>query len=297
VARHEPRLQGVEHEAQRRKGQVKIWQDGAIRSAQLGRMRGNLSKSGKRLRVAGNPEQLTNRQHVFPTASIRRFADSSGLVSMAHCATKKQFKVKPEDDIFCAFCVWDYRAESGYMVHIENQFQALADEILKNRIVSLNADQAQVVTRFWALWSLRAELRDAPEPDRSSRGIAGELLTNEQRDRIESLGVTFILSSGDKMPGRFIAGLRIQKGIDERSYQLQGRRWGIVRAQVGEFLVPDSPANMIAVPLTPEIGLYFEHDNCLIPESEVAKANLLARKLARHYYFARDLSACPGITE
>lgn len=255
-----------------------------------------MKKSRKRLRVEGNPEQLTNRQHVFPAASIKRFADSTGLVAVAHCATKKQFKAPPEADIFCAFCVWDYRAESGYMLDIENQFQALASEILTNKVVSLNAGQSQTVTRFWALWSLRAELRDSPEPDRPVQGIAGELLTNEQRDRLESLGLTFILSAGNALPGRFLAGIRIQKGIDERSHRLQGRRWGIVRAHVGEFLVPDVPANMVAVPLTPEIGLYFEHDDCLIPESEVARANLCVRGLATRYYFARDFSACPGIT-
>ena len=258
-------------------------------------MRGNLNKSRKRLREGGNPEQLTNRQHVFPAASIKRFADSSGLVSLAHCATKKQFKAKPEDDVFCAFCVWDYRAESGYMLHIENQFQALAGEILTNKIVSLNADQSEIVTRFWALWSLRTELRDAPEPDRPVHRVAGELLTNRQRDGVESLGSSFVLRSGgsDKLPGRFSAGMLIQMGIDMRSHPLQGRRWGIVRARVGEFLVPDSPASVLAVPLTPEISLHFESENCLIPESEVAKANRCTRELAKHYYFARNFSACP----
>lgn len=264
--------------------------------AQLGYVRGNLSRSRKRLREGGNPEQLTNRQHVFPTASIKRFADSNGLVSVTHCARKKQFKAKPEDDIFCAFCVWDYRAESGYMLQIEKQFQALAGEILTNKIVSLSADQSEIVTRFWALWSLRAELRDAQEPDRPVHGVAGELLTNPQRDSVESLGGSFILRSGgnDKLPGRFSAGMRIQMGIDMRSHPLRGRHWGIVRAHVGEFLVPDSPANVPVVPLTPEIGLHFERDNCLIPESEVAKANRCTRELAKRYYFARNFSACPG---
>jgi hypothetical protein len=242
----------------------------------------------------GNPEQLTNRQHVFPAASIKRFADANGLVSVAHCAATKQFKVKPEDDIFCATCVWDYRAESGYMLHIENQFQALAGEILANSIMSLSAEQSQTVTRFWALWCLRAELRNAPELDRPVPGVAGEFLTSEQRDRVESLGSAFVLSSGNKLPGRFAAGIRIQIGVDEHSHALRGGRWGIVRAHVGEFLVPDSPANMTAVPLTPGIGLYFGSDDCVISESEVAKANVCARKLAKRYYFARNFSACPG---
>ena len=247
--------------------------------------------------MAGNPEQLTNRQHVFPVASINRFGDSNGLVSVVHCATKKQFKVEPEDDIFCAVCVWDYRAESGYMLDIENQFQAVAGDIIANRVASLDNVQSERISRFWALWSLRADIRDAPEPDRRVRGIAGEPWTNEQRDRLESLGGAFVISSGDKLPSRFTASILIQKGIDERSHQFKGRRWGIVRAETGEFLVPDSPGNMLTLPLTPELALYFEHDNCVIPEAEVTRANLCVRALTKRYYFARDLSACPGISD
>ncbi len=257
-----------------------------------------MSGPRKRLRVAGNPEQLTNRQHVFPAASIKRFADLKGLVSVRHLATNKLFKADPdEDDVFCASCVWDYRAESGYMLDIENQFQALAGEILAGRVVALNAEQSETVTKLWALWYWRAELRHAPELDRTVHGVRGEPVTNEQRDKIESLGAAFILSSGNKLPGRFLAGFHILKGIDECSHQLRGRRWGIVRAHAGEFLVPDSPGRLLAVPLTPEVGLHFESHDCIIPEPEVARANVCARGSAKCYYFARDFSVCPGIPD
>ncbi|HEY7392165.1 MAG TPA: hypothetical protein VH640_26845 [Bryobacteraceae bacterium] len=256
-----------------------------------------MSRPRKRLRVAGNPEQLTNCQHAFPRASVKRFADFKGLVSVRHLATNKQFKAAADEDVFCASCVWDYRAESGYMLDIENQFQALAGEILAGRVVALNAEQSETVTKFWALWYWRAKLRNAPELDRTVHGVRGEPLTNEQRDKIESVGATFILSSGNKLPGRFLAGFQILRGIDECSHQLWGRRWGIVRAHVGEFLVPDSPGRLLAVPLTPEVGLHFESHDCIIPESQVARANACARRSAKCYYFARDFSVCPGIAE
>ena len=256
-----------------------------------------MGRPRKRLRVTGNPEQLTNCQHVFPAASIKRFADLNGLVTVRHLGTKKQFKAKPDEDIFCASCVWDYHAESGYMLDIENQFLALAGEILASRVVGLNAEQSERVTKFWALWYWRAELRNAPEPDRTVHGVGGEPLTNEQRDKIESVGGAFVLSSGNRLPGRFLAGFQIFKGIDECSSQLQGGRWGIVRAKAGEFLVSDSPGRTLAVPLTPEIGLHFESRDCTIPEPEVARANACARESAKSYYFARDFSVCPGIND
>jgi hypothetical protein len=181
------------------------------------------------------------------------------------------------------------------MRDIENQFQALASEILTSKIVSLTAENSEVVTKFWALWCMRAQVRHAPEPDRPLQGIIGESLTNEQRDKIEALGAGFILSSGNILPGRFLAGIRIQKGIDESLYRLQGGHWGIVRAHVGEFVAPDSPENMLAVPLSPNVGLYWGHQDCVIPELEVARANQCVQKLAKNYYFARDFSACPGI--
>lgn len=166
--RHGPRGTTQERFGVRSKGN-------AIRSVHAERTRGNLSRPGKRLRVTGNPEQLTNRQHGLQAASVERFADLNGLVSVRHLAANKQFKVKPDDYIFCASCVWDYRAESGYMRDIERQFQALAGEVLANRVVSLNGAQSETVTRFWALWRWRAELRNAPEPDKTIHGAGSSL--------------------------------------------------------------------------------------------------------------------------
>lgn len=253
-----------------------------------------MSRVRSRLRAGGNPSQLTNRQHVFPTASIKRFANPRGVVRVRHAETGKQFNANPDDDIFCASCAWDQRSETGYMLDVENQFQALAGEILAGKVVALNTEQSEAVTKFWALWHWRAELRSGPEPV-VIHGVVGEPLTNAQRDNIEAVGGAFVLSSGNKLPGRFPAGVRILTGIDECSRQLRGGRWGIVRTQAGEFMVPDSPSRTLVVPLAPEVGLHFESDDCIIPAHEVARANACARNSARCYCFAREFSMCPGL--
>ena len=119
-------------------------------------------RRGRGLRVNGNPNQLTNRQHVFPAASIQRFANLSGRVAVRHLGSNEPFGVLPTDDIFCAICVWDYRAESGYLLGIENRFQTIANEIVRNPKVALTSDQNHSVTEFWALWAMRTQFRITP---------------------------------------------------------------------------------------------------------------------------------------
>jgi hypothetical protein len=253
-----------------------------------------MAKRRSRLREHGNPLQLTNRQHVFPVASIKRFTNSDGVVSVRHFTSGKTFPAIPTDDVFCAMCAWDYRAESGFMLAIENRFQTVAAQIEVNPSIVLTPDQHQAITEFWALWVLRAQFRSQPEGDRVFNGIAGENLNNQQRDVVESQSGTFVLGSTGAMPGRFVAGALIQKGIDEHTYNLRGQVWGVIRADEGEFIVPDEPKQFTAVPLAPMLLLCLNHDSCVISKSEVAKANTTFRQVSKRYYFARDISACPG---
>src|SRR5207302_8582442 len=74
----------------------------------------------------GNPHRLTIRQHTFPRASIARFANSDGRVSVRHIKSER-FRVKPDHDLFCAMRVWDQRAEAGFHEKIEKPFQSLAE--------------------------------------------------------------------------------------------------------------------------------------------------------------------------
>jgi hypothetical protein len=72
---------------------------------------------------SGNPHELPVKQHVFPAASIARFTQGDGCVSVYLIKHKKEILVKPDDQIFCARWVWDYRAEIGFMKQIEDKNQ------------------------------------------------------------------------------------------------------------------------------------------------------------------------------
>jgi hypothetical protein len=74
----------------------------------------------------GNPRHLTVKQHVWPFESIRRFANSKGVVCLYYKPRDKTRWAKPNDPLFCARRVWDQRAETGYMKRIEDAFQAVA---------------------------------------------------------------------------------------------------------------------------------------------------------------------------
>jgi hypothetical protein len=95
------------------------------------------------------------------------------------------------------------------------------------------------------------------------------------------------------MPGRFLAGLQIQTRIDYLCVQFQGMRWGIVKANEGEFICPDTFGQLAAIPLTPTVCLYLGHQDSTIPKLEVATANRVAQQLSRKYCIARDFAACP----
>jgi hypothetical protein len=65
-----------------------------------------------------NPNQLTVKQHVFPSRSIERFRNPNGRVSV-YDILRRQIRLRaPNDILFCARRAWDQRAEAGYMKQI-----------------------------------------------------------------------------------------------------------------------------------------------------------------------------------
>ncbi len=240
----------------------------------------------------GNPYQLAIRQHVFPRASIARFAGTDGKVSVKRVGEGTARKYSPGSKIFCAKRAWDQRSEIGYMKDIEDEFQNLAKEI-DCGLDCLTPLQHLAATRFFALWSLRAQIEYSPIPDQPVRGgIRGEPWTKDQQERLEKQGAIYIRSD-QTMPGRFAAGWQVLMGIDAVTAQFDGRAWRIVKADEGEFVCPDSFGQLAALPVTPTVSLHLGHQDSTISKREVAMWNCLARQLARRYIFARDFAACP----
>ena len=204
-----------------------------------------------------NPHRLAIRQHVFPARSIQRFASSNGKVFVHICRTNQVVPMKPGNKLFCAERVWDQRSEVGYMQEIEGQFQYIANRIASGELTSLGREHFSIITRFFGLWSLRAEAKHSPTGDRVVNGIRGESLTKDEQELLESRRFSYFRSdqvSGQTiMDSRFIVSLRIQMRVDQIVNDFGDSRWGIIRAHEGEFIAPDTFGLQPTVPLTPTI--------------------------------------------
>ncbi|BEU95547.1 DUF4238 domain-containing protein (plasmid) [Acidovorax sp. DW039] len=242
----------------------------------------------------GNPHRLVVKQHTFPRASIARFVGRDGRVCVSYTSSKKQFRLKPEDELFCAMRAWDERAEQGYMREIEDAFQSLAEAIIDGRVKHVGFFEKPIVNDFFALWNIRAHRKSQPIADQPIKGnITPERnLTKDQQELLEKHHIAFIRPDLT-IPGRNLAGANIQTNLAIVRDQLTDARWGILKAGEGEFIVPDNFSNVRIVPLTPTICLVSQSDNDILSLDEVAEINRYAIASRKKYVFARDFSKCP----
>ena len=92
---------------------------------------------------------------------------------------------------------------------------------------------------------------------------------------------------------RQVNGIQLQMLSGRYANELQREtRWGIIRAQSGEFVVPDVPARLM-IPLTPSLCLISGGVTGTIRESNVAEINRIVRAASQEYFFARDFASCP----
>jgi hypothetical protein len=239
----------------------------------------------------GNPHQLTINQHVYPARSIERFADAAGTVEVWMRRNNKTFRASPDNPLFCARRTWDQRTESGYMKDIENEFQILADRIA-NGGARLTAEESLAASKFFILWQVRVEQKRQPPSDAAMRSVAPDPLTKDQREQLEKMAVTFI-NPDQTLPGRSVSGFNIFREIDRRLPPLTHARWGVMTAQQGEFLLPESYGYCCHIPIAPNHYLVYDQLDTIIPECEVAKANRFAAALDVDYLIARHFAKCP----
>jgi hypothetical protein len=240
-----------------------------------------------------NRHLLTVRQHVFPSASIARFAGTEGRVSLHNVARSQVRLAKPDDDIFCAMRAWDQRAERGYMKRIEDEFQILASKVIEGVLSEIGEAEKGVVDHFYALWHMRARHRTLPSQEIKLDGVTGGGgLTRDQEENLEINGYSFMRPDG-KFVARQVNGIQLQMLSGRYADELQREtRWGIIRAQSGEFVVPDVPAHLI-IPLTPHVCLISCGTTGIILQSNVAEINRVIRAASKEYFFARDFASCP----
>lgn len=240
----------------------------------------------------GNPNRLTLRQHVFPTKSISRFGNQNGLISVHDLIRKQVFNAKPTNVIFCADRAWDQRTERE-MKTIEDRFQSLIAPVVAGLSKTIPQDQREIIDQMYALWFMRPRYRELTQQEIHLHGGVGSKLTKGQEENLETNGYLFVREGG-AMPARQLNGLQIMLRVYGYARDLEKsiKRWGVIEAQSGEFIVPDIPFHTI-LPITPRLALVNLEQDGQITEQNLAQINQAMKGSSQSYFFARDLSNCP----
>ena len=239
----------------------------------------------------GNPQRLTIQQHVLPRSSIARFNGADHKVEVRCQGQGATLRLNATNPMFCATRAWDQRAESGFCRSIEVDFQRLADAIVTGKTV-LDIKDYETISRFWALWRLRAEARASPAPPLDLKGVLGtKEFSIEEKEILESKHVAYA-QNGNQVPSHIWAGLRIQIQIDHLT--TPGTRWGLVHCPDGEFVVPAQIGVLGYVPLTPSLALLANQPNAKISRKEGMRLNVLLLKSSGEYFFGRNLPIALG---
>lgn len=239
-----------------------------------------------------NPNRITVKQHVLPVKSIRRFAGDSGKVFICDIARQKVRPARPADDMFVARRAWDQRAETGYMKKIEDAFQPLADGVIEGKVLEIGGVNAVRVSDFYALWYYRARRRDPEAEEIQMKGIIGEGLSKVQEENLEMNGYAFSRKDG-RISVRFINSAQMYVGLFGLSRQIQASaKWGILRTDDGEFIVPDTPGHQI-IPIAPRLALAAPAHGGLITFETLVTINRNLMASSQQYFFAHDITRCP----
>lgn len=88
----------------------------------------------------------------------------------------------------------------------------------------------------------------------------------------------------------------IHLNLESIKAALRATSWGLVEPVDGHFCVPDVPRHGI-VSLTPTFALAPNVPSGRITHENLSRLNREIAGNAQDYFFADDLSACPGLTD
>jgi hypothetical protein len=244
----------------------------------------------------GNPHKLTIKQHVIPVRTIERFAGPDGMVEVSIGAKQRVERLAPNAGIFWTRRAWDQHAERGYMKQIEDKFQPLADRLVSGALIEIPEESIHDVNQFFSLWFHRSRIQPAEEIETQLINVTGDALTKDEQEIRESKGVLFVRKGG-KIATRHITGLQIQTRIMANNRDYGARRWGVIHALEGEFVMPDVPAHNL-MPVAPTLLLAADHPSGLATRANLVAINTEFLAYTRRYFFGRDLKiALAGVTE
>lgn len=242
------------------------------------------------------PKQITTLQHVYPRSGLRRFAGQNGKLQVLDLRTKDVRHLGPNADPFVVNRAWDQRSEHGKIVaSIEREFGILASHILGDRLRPMDTKAFETISRMYSLWRIRHHRASNPLPD-TYVGKPERVASTETMDQGEHYGLISITANWS-IPGRMMAGPLIQLALDRQEEALAGKRWGIIRAKEGEFVLPDSFGEFMIMPLSPTCCLVADEDDGSVDEEGVSQINGFAKASATTFLAARDLLNCLGLEE
>ena len=233
----------------------------------------------------GNPYGLMIKQHIFPEASIKRFLDVKGNVEVKRLEAKRSFLAKPDNQIFCADFAWDHGSESGFMKKIEDQFQVLISDVLNDKVLQFSDAQNEIVTKMYILCGLRFEGNKSPIPSQKLNGVKPENLAKDVEEILEKKGYSYV-DSNSIVSSRQMTGIQIRFDIDRICKQMTNVNWGVLSAEIGEFIVPDNFTKYTYFPLNPTMILAANQTNRSIGFEEVERINRNAIESSDTYFFA-----------
>lgn len=242
----------------------------------------------------GNPHKLTVKQHVFPRRSIERFYDARNGIELYLAKQKKSIRALSTHDVFCARRAWSHRVESGFMADIERRYQEVADAIVQGGVSSITGLDQRAVCDMFSLWYVRWHWQDSSRPDLKPKveRPEGRPLTIDAQEELEKAGVLFFRPDGT-FPVRQAVGANIQLDQEELAYSMSSRPWGIVRAECGQFVVPDTYGSDAILPLGPTVVLAWDCPDKTITAEAVAAINRVAFARHKRYLFAESFADAP----
>lgn len=241
-----------------------------------------------------NPNKITVKQHVFPRASIARFANTEGNITTFYIPNKKKIVLTPSNEMFCARRVWNQVAEAGYIKSIEDRFQILASAISSGTLKEIQHSDQPLITGFFHLCRLRAQYKKNPINDITNPvSLSKPTLTKDQHEILEKNGYVYFYN--EIIPRRHLTGIAIQAEL------IAIRRiidipWGIIRTTGVELIVSDNfyDFDEPIIPISPTIFLTANTENKTLTVNESRLLNLQSIFLSSEYYFARNFARCLG---
>jgi hypothetical protein len=183
--------------------------------------------------IKKNPHQLTIEQHFHTAHAISLFYDSDKKVEVNELSSGEIFKRHKRAKIFCTKRTWDQRAETGYMVPIENSFHEEIDNIK-----SFSERNHQTISKYCLLWRFRHDYHLSNLDDIVLNGVSGSGLTKDQEEILESKNSSFVRDGG-VVASRFSSVVQIQISLERDWHTCSHFKWRLIEALDGEFLVAD----------------------------------------------------------